>query len=65
MAISIHKNQIANTFDGICVSCLFRFIGVAPEGMLLMDMECERCGMTGTIINTGETPENVRQLAEE
>jgi len=37
----------------ICVKCGYRWIAVRPVGVLLKELECERCGQ-GFVIETGE-----------
>lgn len=41
----------------MCVSCLHRWIGVRPQGVLLKDLECPNCGKVGYVIATGQEME--------
>lgn len=51
--INIEEQIPHRVAETICVKCLKRNITVWPEGTLLKDLECEKCG-TGFIILTGE-----------
>lgn len=54
MIIPIEEKMPHKVSEVICVKCGKRWIDVRPEGVLLKDMECAGCGLTGFVIETGE-----------
>ena len=38
----------------VCLKCLYRWMAVRPDGTLLTELECPRCGDIGFAIETGE-----------
>lgn len=55
--IDIERDLPHVTREVICVKCLARFVSVAPETLLLRDMECGECGEPGYCVDTGQCVE--------
>lgn len=53
MIESIDVRKPHRVSEVICVRCGKRWISVRPEGTLLKDLECEKCG-AGYVIETGQ-----------
>lgn len=54
MIIPIEEKMPHKVSEVICVKCGKRWIAVRPSCVLLKDMECSGCGLTGFVIETGE-----------
>lgn len=49
------KNVDCYTSEVICLSCHKRWIAVYPTKTWLKDLECAGCGLTGFVIETGQS----------
>ena len=38
----------------MCVSCFHRWVCVRPQGSLLKELECPKCGKVGYVLATGQ-----------
>jgi len=56
---NIEDKQIYAVTEVICVKCGSRFICGRPFELLLKNLECDKCGKMGFIIETGEDMEKV------
>lgn len=56
--VDITENQPHLVSEVICVKCFKRWIDVRPADLWLKDLECPNCGMSHTIIETGQILED-------
>lgn len=54
----ISQNEPHEVSELICVSCMYRYLGVYHHKALLKDMKCPNCHKLGGIIKTGQTLED-------
>lgn len=53
----IEENMPHKVSEVVCLMCLSRFICARPCNVLLKELQCDACGETGYIVETGESME--------